>query len=706
MGLANSAVEAAPAPRWPALFTPFQVKSLRLKNRVMSTSHAPGYAVAGKPLEQYIAYHEEKAKGGLALTSFGGSSSVSIDSPAAQWRQISLADDSIIPVFQAFAERIHRHDTALMCQVSHLGHRSRYDAENWLAPIAPSPVREPAHRSFPRQMDRDDIARVQADFAEAVRRCRDGGLDGVELIASGAHLIGQFFSPHTNRRTDGYGGSVRNRVRFGIEVLEAVRRAVGDDFAVGLRLSSDEMSPEALNHQQCLEIAAAFAASGVVDFLTVSTATNASSLGLARSIPGMWQTPHPYVALAGDVKRETGLPVFHAGRVLDLDQAEAAVSAGHLDMVGMTRAHIADPHLVRKALDGRHAEIRPCVGANYCVERLHLGGMSLCIHNVATGREQMIPQAITAPAETPLRVVIAGGGPAGLEAARVSAERGHHVVLLEAGDRLGGQLRIAERAPWRAQMGVIADWLAARVKALGVDVRLGVKADANAILALAPDVVIVATGGYANPGDFEGAELAVTASDILAGHVEPAQEVLLFDDNGYNQGLSAAETILGSGARLLIATPERALGAEMTASNYAIHLRNIYGKGGTIRPDTRLVRLERHAASNRLAATLRNEMTHDQETLVFDQVVVETGTLPNDDLFEALRAVSGNGGALDWDAYVALRPQPRPAEGFSLFRIGDAVASRDVHASMYDAMRLTLPIGSKSSPQATKEHTQ
>ncbi|HWK43825.1 MAG TPA: NADH:flavin oxidoreductase [Stellaceae bacterium] len=675
------------------LFEPLTIKRLRLKNRIMSTSHAPGYAEGGRPLERYQAYHEEKARGGLALTCFGGSSSVSIDSPAAQWRQISVADDGVIPHLRSFAGRIHRHGAALMCQITHLGHRSRWDAENWLVPIAPSAVREPAHRAFPRAMEASDIARVVADFGAAARRCRDGDLDGVEVIASGAHLIGQFFSPVTNRRTDAYGGSLENRLRFAVEVFESIRREAGEDFVAGLRLTADEMLEGGLDHEACVEVAARLSATGLIDFFTVSTGQNRTALSLAQSIPGMWAERTPYAGMAGDIRRAVRQPVFHAGRVLDLADAAGLVSAGLVDMVGMTRAHIADPHLVRKTVEGRTAEVRPCVGANYCVERLHLGGMSLCLHNAATGRETKLPQVIARAAD-PRRAVVVGGGPGGLEAARVLAERGHAVTLFEARLHLGGQVAIAARATWRAALAGSVAWFEAELRRLGVVVKLGHLAGAEDVLAAQPDLVVLATGGRPAKGEFPGVELAVSTSDVLAGGgvidaLASGTSVLVFDDHGYNQAPSCAEALLAAGARVELVTPERAIGEEMTGSNYAIHLRNIYGGGGIITPDHRLTGLRR--SGNQLAAMLVNVYSGAGTERLVDLVVAEHGTLPETALFEALRPRSRNLGEMDWPALVEGRAQAllhAPDGSFDLFRVGDAVASRDIHAAIHDALRL------------------
>ena len=673
--------------RYPSLLEPFRLRHVTFRNRLMSTSHAPGYVEDRHPKLRYQLYHEEKAKGGLALTMFGGSSNIAPDSPSA-FGQIYIGDDSIVPVLREFSDRIHGHGCAIMCQITHMGHRTLWDVEDWLPPVAPSVVREQAHRSFPKEMDRGDIRRVVRAFGDAALRCNQGGLDGAELLAYG-HLIHQFWTPLVNRRTDEYGGSLENRARFGLEVLEEVRRRVGEDFLIGLRMIGDELKEGGLSREDCLALAKLYADTGWCDFLNVVVGQVGDERGLSRSIPTMAGPLAPFVQVAADMKRETGLPVFHATRIADLATAEHCVREGLVDMVAMTRAHMADPHIAAKMLRGEEERIRPCVGAGYCLDRIYIGGDALCLHNPATGRERTMPHVIRPGPGPGRKVVVVGAGPAGLEAARVSALRGHEVTLFEAAGEPGGQIVLAARATWRRDLLGIAQWLASEVGHLGATVHFNRYAEAADVLAEAPDIVVVATGGVPNTEWVEGSEHVASVWDLLGGQVEPGAEVLVYDDHGDHQGLSAADFLASRGSKVELATPDRMAAHDIGASNYPVYLANFYAAGVRMTPDRRLRSVAREG--NRLRAVLRNEYSDEDEIRLVDQVVVEHGTLPSAALFHELRPLDRNGGELDIDALVAGRPQEAPQDGegaFMLFRVGDAVASRNIHAAIYDSLRL------------------
>lgn len=666
------------------LLTPYELKHLRLKNRIVSTPHAPAYAEGGMPGLRYQLYHEEKVRGGAAMTMFGGSASVAIDSPASLWSQIDVATDAVVPRFREFADRIHRHGAYLVCQLTHMGRRTRWDAGDWIIPVSSSAVREPAHNSVARAAEPHDIRRIQAAYAAAAERCREGGLDGCELLFS-SHLIWQFITPRVNRRDDDYGGSVANRLRFGLEVLARVREAVGPDFLVGVRMTADEMVADGLDAPACLELFRRIAASGHADYLSVIGGEVFSHRELADYMPNMATPEAPYLPLARAVREATGLPVLHATRLATPDDAARAVREGCADLVGMTRAQIADPHLVRKLAAGRPEDIRPCVGANYCIDRLYAGKDAVCLHNPATGKEARLPHEI-APAARSRRVVVVGGGPAGLEAARVCAARGHDVVLFERETKAGGQLRLASQGPSRSNLAAIASWLEAQARHGGAELRLGCEATLAQVLDELPEVVVVATGGRPNPGALPGAERAHSSWSVLEGSASLSGRVLVYDEHGDHQALSCAEKLAGAGAQVELATPARVVGEELGSINFAVHLRALYGAGVRLTPDHRLARIEPGRA------LLVNEYTRCESAREVDHVVLELGTLPVDELYFALVPHSTNEGALDWGALVAGQPQPgAPAAGcerFQLFRIGDAAASRNVAAAVHDALRL------------------
>ena len=674
------------------LLQPFQLKHLTLKNRILSTSHETSYAEDARPKLRYQLYHEEKAKGGIALTMFGGSSNIAPDSPAA-FGQIYVGDDSIIPYFQQMVERIHPYGTALMCQITHMGRRTFWNTEHWLPTIAPSCVREPAHRSFPKEMEISDIKRVVKAYGAAARRCREGGLDGIEIEAYG-HLLDSFWTPLVNRRADQYGGSLENRMRFSHEVLEEIRKQVGGDFIVGIRMSGDETVEGGLTHRECIQIARILVATGMLDFISIIKGYISTDEALSHVIPNMGTPSAPHLELAAAIKAEFALPIFHAARIADVATARYAISEGLIDMVGMTRAHMTDPHIVSKIERGEEDQIRPCVGAGYCLDRMYEGREALCIHNPATGREETMPHVIPRAEGDPRKVVVVGAGPAGLEAARVCADRGHRVVLFEANRVPGGQVQLAARVLRRKDIIGITDWLYQQIKRSGVDVRFNCYAQAGDILAEDPDVVIIATGGQPNATFLqEGANLVVTSWDILCGNAQPAADVLLFDDNGQHQGVSCAEFIAAKGSKLEIVSPDRMIAQEIGGTNYPAYFQVFYDKGVTMTLNHRLTTV-RHQG-DKLAASLYNEYNKSTVERTVDQVVVEHGTLPVNELYFELKAGSSNLGEVALEALIAGRPQilvNNPEGTYQLFRVGDAIASRNIHAAIYDSLRLCKDI--------------
>ncbi|WP_454013481.1 oxidoreductase [Aquamicrobium terrae] len=675
------------------LLQPFHLKHLVLKNRVMSTSHEPAYSEDGMPKERYRLYHAEKARGGMALTMTAGSAIVSRDSPAA-FGNLHLYDDAIVPWLAELADACHEHDCKVMIQITHLGRRTGWNKADWLPVLSASPVREPAHRAFPKTAEDWDIERIVADYAAAAQRCQAAGLDGIEFEAYG-HLMDGFWSPATNHRDDAFGGPLENRLRFTHMVLDAVRAAVGEEFVVGIRMVADEDFAAGLSKQEGVEIARLLARSGKVDFLNIIRGSIETDAALTKVIPVTGMRASPHLDFAGEVRAATKFPTFHAARISDVATARHAIATGKLDMVGMTRAHIADPHIVKKVMEGREHEIRPCVGATYCLDRIYEGGEALCIHNAATGREASIPHVIGTSGGPAKNLVVVGAGPAGLEMARVAAERGHRVTVLEASGHAGGQVRLAVQNPRRRELIGIVDWRLAELDRLGVAIRYDSWAEKDDVLALAPDVVVVATGGVPqNPPLETGGDLVTSSWDIMSGAAKPGETVLLYDDNGGHQGMGAAELIANAGSRLELVSPERFFAPEMGGMNHVPYMRSFHEKGVTVTINTRLAAVRREG--NRLVAALGSDFAEGwRAERRVDQVVVEHGTLPLDDLYLALKPLSRNGGAVDYERLVAggdIFPLRNPEGGFLLLRIGDAVASRNIHAAIYDGIRFGMRI--------------
>ena len=676
------------------LLQPYQLKHLTLRNRIMTTSHEPAYPEDGMPKDRYTAYHAERAKAGVALTMTAGSAAVSKDSPPV-FNNVLAYKDEVVPWIRNLTDACHEHGSAVMIQLTHLGRRTAWNKGDWLPSVSSSKHREPAHRAFPKLAEDWDIERIITDFADATERMQAGGMDEVELQVYG-HLLDQFWSPLTNDLDGPYGGrTLESRMQLLNDVLDGIRKRVGNEFIVGLRYTADEAEAGGITPEEGIEISKRLAAGGKVDFLNVIRGRIHTDPAMTDVIPVQGMKNAPHLDFAGAVKKATGMPTFHAAKIPDVATARHAVAAGLLDMVGMTRAHMADPHVVKKIMEGREDDIRPCVGATYCLDRIYGAGEALCIHNPATGRELTMPHTI-APAADRKKVVIVGAGPAGLEAARVAAERGHDVTVLEAQPDPGGQVRLTAQNPRRREMISIIDWRMAQCAARDVAFHFNTWAEAEDVTALNPDVVIVATGGMPNTELFESGkeqDLVASAWDIIAGDVKPGQNVLIYDESGDHPGLMAAEVAANAGATVEVMTPDRTFAPDIMAMNLVPYMRALQDKDVTFTVTRRLLDVLRDG--NELKAVIGTDYSDLRTEKRYDQVVVNYGTLPMDELYFDLKPLSSNGGAVDYDALIDGQTQTvtrGPADGFQLFRIGDAVSARNTHAAIYDALRLVKDI--------------
>ena len=541
---------------FPHLYSPLELRGQLLRNRIVSTPHAAGWGRDGLIDPREVDYHVRKAAGGVALVMTFGSASVD-PTTAASYGSISLWDERNEPALRALADGVHGHGALCMSQMTHMGRRGTSTLTG--IPLrAPSDLPEGVHLEVPVPLAASEIPAIVQRFADAAARLERCGWDGCEVTSFGGHLIEQFFDPAINTRTDEYGGSFENRTRFGREVLQAVRAAVSDTFIVGFRMAVDQCLTGGLGPDELIEVARNLAATGAIDLFSVSGGTGASRLSTAYFVPGDQLPEGVFNERAQRFREAVGIPVLVAGRNVEPAMANACV-AGGVDLVAMTRAIIADPDLPTKARTGRTA--RPCIGINEgCIGRLYTDRPMWCSVNPGI-REPDLAELI--PAAVAQKIVVVGGGVAGLEAARGAALRGHSVVLLERRPQLGGRARLAGERRGRERWARYIDWLRHEAEAAGAQLRTGVAVTAQDVLAEAPDAVILATGSELRPSAALPGPVPAIDVDTLLEHGVPdvqSRSALVLDDEGGFLAPTAAERLVAEGFTVEITTTHPVVG--------------------------------------------------------------------------------------------------------------------------------------------------
>ena len=545
------------AVRWPTLFSPVQIGRRTVLNRIVSTPHATGWGYGGLLTRQEVEYQVRKAAGGAGLVMTFGSAAVDPTS-AASYGSISLWDERNDDLLRELAERVHEHGALIMSQMTHMGRRGN-SLLSGIPLKAASDLPEGVHREVPTVFTEDELAVLAGRFGQAARRLMDLGWDGAEVTSYGGHLIEQFFDPNVNTRTDRYGGPLENRVRFGREALQAVREATSEDFVVGFRMTGDQMVPGGMSQEELVEVAQAMTAGGTVDLLSISVGTGYTARTTAAFVPGDEMPENMGGPLGGRMRSATGVPVVVAGRILNAEIAERALTENKVDLVALTRAIIADPDLPRKAAAG--ITPRPCISLNEsCIGRLYEKIPMRCAVNPGVREPELeLPSEPSKQDGPARRIVVIGGGVAGAEAAHRAAEQGSDVVLLERTERLGGRAELAGRRSRRERWALYLDWLDERLKTTGVDVRLGAEATVDDVLALSPDVVVIATGSAPRfPAWAANAPTPVIdADDVVANPPQPegpGKTVVLVDEEGGFVAATAAEALASAGWSVRIAT--------------------------------------------------------------------------------------------------------------------------------------------------------
>jgi 2,4-dienoyl-CoA reductase-like NADH-dependent reductase (Old Yellow Enzyme family) len=644
---------------FPHLFSSLRVGQLVLRNRIVSTPHATGYVTGYLHDEREVYYQREKAKGGVGLQFMGATNIVRTQGYLGLPANV---DGTIVPVYRRIAAAVHDHGGLIGAQLTHVGAMGNASLQETPL-LAPSAIANDHERQTPKEAEPEELREIATAFGVAARRVREGELDAVILQFGHGYLMSCFLSPRWNQRGDLYGGSIDGRLRFPLEVLTEVRRAVGRDFTVGVRISGDELLGDGIDVEEAVRIAAALSRSGLIDWIDVSSGNDADPLSKALHYGGMFVPHAAFVPQAAAVKKVVTVPVVAVGRIVLPETAERVLASGHADLVAMTRALIADPHLPRKVQQGRVADVRPCVGANEgCLGRILAGTPITCVQNPLIGRERDwsdLPEAAA-----PRRVLVVGGGPAGLEAARVAALRGHQVTLLEQSGALGGQVLLAARAPSRGEFAGIARWLIGQVERLPIEVRLGTKAGPELVEALDPDVVVLATGSQPGWLNVPGSALphVVDVRAVLGGTAEVGHHVLVLDGDGYLTATGVADFLLGEGKQVQVVTQGLHVGDHIDAATQPLALKRLAEQRCVQTPTSWVRRIERDRviAFNTLSS---------REFVIepVDTVVLALPSVAESELYQVLRARSGR---------------------WLLHRVGDCLSPRRVDSAILEGQRV------------------